>query len=228
VIALDLNHGKTEPPKPRSHQGAFGGAPEWLNYDISVFMLDKNSYAVPSHRDNLLVIRNNYGDTLSEFTRFEKLVNYTKSLMRGTDDGAEYEYLGMFHIRPEFNDTVFRVISPNRLYPAYVLNLGKYKVTKQEGVDPDFDLAGKIIPEEWAETDKYIFMTFTRDNYDCPNNRKNTRFITCSSQKQKPATVIKGDPLTIRLKSLKTISTEESCMASSYDCQSEILISLKV
>ncbi|MBP1667622.1 MAG: putative transrane protein [Bacteroidetes bacterium] len=246
-ISLDLNHGKTEPPKPQIHQGAFGGAPEWLNYEISVFMLDKNSYAVPSHRDNLLVIRNNYGDTLSEFTRFEKLVNYTKSLMRGTDDGAEYEYLGMFHIRPEFNDTVFRVIPPNRLYPVYVLNLGKYKVSKQEGVDPDFDLAGKIIPEEWAETDKYIFMTFTRDNYDCPNNRKNktvkvyhalfskqsgqlTVINALFSKQSGQLTVIKGDPYDYSSEILKNdFDGGVPVWPSSYMIakSGEILISLK-
>jgi Domain of unknown function (DUF4933) len=196
-IDIDLNHGKTKPPEPRSPQGAFGGAPEWMDHDISVFKLDRNSYAVPSHTDNLMVIHNNKGDTLSEFTRFEKLVNYTKSLMRGTDNGAGYEYRGMFHIRPEFNDTVFRVIPPNRLYPVYVLKLGGYKVSKQEGVDPDFALTGKIIPEEWAETDKYIFMTFTRDDYDCPNTRKNKTvkiYHALFSKLSNQLTVIKGDP----------------------------------
>jgi hypothetical protein len=196
-VALDLNHGKTEPPEPHSHQGMFGGAPEWMNYNFSSFMLNDNSYALPSREENILVIRNVYGDTLTSFTRFEKLVNYTKSLMRGTDDGVQYENLGMLHIRPEYNDTVFRAMPPDRLYPVYVLNLGKYKVTKQQGVDPDFDLTGKIIPEEWAETGSYIFMTFTKDNYDCPNNRKNKSvkiYHALYSKLNRQLTVIKGDP----------------------------------
>jgi hypothetical protein len=196
-VALDLNHGKTEPPKPRSHQGMFGGAPEWMNYDFSSFMLNDNSYAIPSREENILVICNFYGDTLASFTRFEKLVNYTKSLMRGTDDGVQYENLGLLHIRPEYNDTVFRVMPPDRLYPVYVLNLGGYKVAKQQGVDPDFDLTGKIIPEEWAETGSYIFMTFTKDNYDCPNNRKDKSvkiYHALYSKLNRQLTVIKGDP----------------------------------
>jgi len=121
----------------------------------------------------LLVLINHQGDTLSEFTRREKLVNYTKNLMRGTDDGSQYEENGFVYMRPAFNDTVFRITPPNRITPVYVLDLGTYKVTKQQGVDPDFKLTGKIIPEDWAETRKYIFMTFTKDDYDCPNTRKN-------------------------------------------------------
>jgi hypothetical protein len=196
-VALDLNHGKTEPPQPRSPQGMFGGAPEWMNYNFSSFMLNDNSYAIPSREENILVIRNFNGDTLTSFTRFEKLVNYTKSMWRGTDDGVLYENHGSLFIRPEFNDTVFRVMPPDRLYPAYVLNLGKYKVTRQQGIDPDFDLTGKIIPEEWAETGNFIFLTFTKDDYDCPNTRKSKTvkiYHAIYSKQARQLTVIKGDP----------------------------------
>ena len=160
-------------------------------------MLNDNLYALPSWEENILVIRNIHGDTLTSFTRFEKIVNYTKSLMRGTDDGVHYENLGSLYIRPEFNDTVFRVTPPDRLYPVYVLSLGEYKVTRQQGVDPDFDLTGKIIPEEWAETGNYIFMTFTKDDYDCPNTRKNKTvkiYHAIYSKQARQLTVIKGDP----------------------------------
>lgn len=196
-VALDLNHGKTEPPKPQSHQGMFGGPGEWLNNELSVYMLNDNLYALPSWEENILVIRNIHGDTLTSFTRFEKLVNYTKSMWRGTDDGVHYENLGSLNIRPEFNDTVFRVIPPDRLYPVYVLNLGEYKVTRQQGIDPDFDLTGKIIPEEWAETRDFIFLTFTKDDYDCPNTRKDKSvkiYHALYSKLTRQLIVIKGDP----------------------------------
>jgi hypothetical protein len=196
-IALDLNHGKTEPPKPRSHQGMFGGPGEWLNNEFGVYMLTDDLYALPSWEENILVIRNIYGDTLTSFTRFEKIVNYTKSLMRGTDDGVHYENLGSLYLRPEYNDTVFRVTPPDRLYPVYVLSLGEYKVTRQQGVDPDFNLTGKIIPEEWAETGNFIFLTFTKDDYDCPNTRKNKTvkiYHAIYSKLTRQLAVIKGDP----------------------------------
>lgn len=176
----------------------FGGEPEWLYYENQVFTFDDNSYALSSRRgDKIMVIRNAFGDTLSSFTRFEKLVNYSKSLMRGTDDGAYYESRDKLYIRPEYNDTVFRALPPNRLLPVYVINLGQYKVSKQQGVDPDFDLTGKIIPEEWAETDKFIFLTYTKDNYDCPDNRRKKDveiYRAIYSKQNLNFSVIKGDP----------------------------------
>lgn len=198
-IAIDLNHGNTVPPPPRPSQGMFSGAPEDFFSAYETYIHDNGSYSVPLSRgDNMMVLLNNQGDTLSEFSRLEKLVNYTKSLQRGTDDGTKYENNGSLYLRPAFNDTVFRIIPPNRLYPVYTLNLGSYKVTKQEGVDPDFKLTGKIIPEEWAESENYIFLTFTKDDYDCPNTRKNKTvkiFHALYSKLAKIFTVIKGDPL---------------------------------
>jgi hypothetical protein len=196
-ISLDLNYGKPESPKPKSHQGMFGGPSEYFNNEISVYMLNDNLYAIPSYGENILVIRNSYGDTLTSFTRYEKLVNYTKSLQRGTDDGVHYENPGSLYIRPEFNDTVFRVNPPDRFYPVYVLNLGEYKVTRQQGVDPDFSLSGKIIPEEWAETGNFIFLTFTMDDYDCPNTRKSKTvkiYHAVYLKQTRQLTIVKGDP----------------------------------
>jgi hypothetical protein len=176
----------------------FGGNPEAFYYDPVVQVLDENTYISPSHDDkNVLVVLNNQGDTLSEFTRKEKLVNYTKSLMRGTDAGTQYEKNGSLYMRPAFNDTVFRITPPNRMTPVYVLNLGTYKVTKQQGVDPDFNLTGKIIPGDWAETTNYLFMTFTKDDYDCSNTRKNKTvkiYHAIYKKQNKQFFIIKGDP----------------------------------
>ena len=196
-IAVDLNHGKTKPPKARKHQGIFGGAPEYFFMDRSVFMLDRNSYALPTFTDDMMVILNNQGDTLSTFSMLEKLKNYTKELSRGTDFGTQYEHNGRLFFRPEFNDTVFQVIPPNRLFPAYVLKLGKYKVSKQLGIDPDFNLLGKIIPGDWAETQNYIFLTFTKDDYDCQNTRKKKTvkiYHAIYSKMNHALSIIKGDP----------------------------------
>ncbi len=196
-VAIDFNHGKTEAPKPRKHQGMFSGSPASFFQNRSEFMFDPNTYALPSNGDNMMVILNNQGDTLSTFTRFEQLINYTKSLIRNTDTGIQYEYNGKLYFRTAFNDTIFQVIPPNRLLPVYVLNHRGYKVSKQQGVDPDFDLTGKIIPEGFAETKKFIFLTFTKDNYDCPNTRKNKTvkiYHSLYSKLDNQFSVIKGDP----------------------------------
>jgi hypothetical protein len=196
-VAIDLNHGNTVPPLPRKHQGMFGGPPEAFFREHSVYILDNNSYALPTHGDKMMAILNKQGDTLSTFTLLERLRNYTKSLMRGTDYGTQYENGGKMFFRPQFNDTVFMVIPPNRLYPVYILRLGEYKVAKQQGVDPDFKLTGKIIPGEWAETDNTIFLTFAKDDYDCQNTRKNKTvkiYHAVYSKLNKQMTIIKGEP----------------------------------
>ncbi|HEX7585770.1 MAG TPA: DUF4933 domain-containing protein [Prolixibacteraceae bacterium] len=146
---------------------------------------------------NMLGIFGKQGDTLATFAKLEQLKNYTKSMTRRTDPGTEYEKGGNYFFRSNFNDTIFQVIPPNRILPVYVLNLGKYKVSKQEGVDPDASLEGKIIPQDWAETKNYIFMTFTRDSYDCPNNRKNKSvkiYHALFSRTSHQLQVVKGDP----------------------------------
>jgi hypothetical protein len=197
-ISIDLNHGNTVPPPPRKHQGMFGGNPEAFYYDAGIYILDSDTYTEPSRREEtVMTVFNKQGDTLAQFTRREKLVNYTKSIMRGTDGGTQYEEIGSLYMRPAFNDTVFRITPPNRMTPVYVLNLGTYKVTKQQGVDPDFKLIGKIIPGDWAETRDYIFMTFTKDDYDCPNTRKNKTVKIYHALYSKPTgklTLINGDP----------------------------------
>jgi hypothetical protein len=196
-------------------------------------MLDQHSYAVPVYDNNMMVILNNNGDTLSTFSMLEKLKNYTKELQRGTDYGAQYEHNGKLYFRPEFNDTVFQVIPPNRLLPVYVLKLGNYKVSKQLGVDPDFNLTGKIIPGEWAETKDYIFMTYTKDDYDCQVTRKKKSvkiYHAIYSKLNHQLSVIKGDPYDYTPEILKNnFDGGMSVWPSSYMIgnNGEMLISLK-
>lgn len=172
-ISIDLKHGNTTPPPPRKHQGMWSTSPESYYQQISVFSPDKSSYIKKIHGEkDMIAIFNSRGDTLSTFTKTERVENYSKPLARGTDYGTQYEINGNLFIRTEFNDTLFQVIPPNRLLPKYVLNLGKYKTSMLEGMDPDISLEGKIIPMEWADTPNYIFLTFSKDSYDCPNTRK--------------------------------------------------------
>jgi hypothetical protein len=196
-VLVDLNHGKTKAPEPRNPQGMIGASLDYFYKGMGPFMLDPNSYATPSGGENMMTILNNNGDTLSNFTLLETLTNYIKSVGRGTDSGTKYEIKGKLYFRPPFNDTVFNVLPPNRLLPVYVLNLGNYKITKQQGLDPDFDLTGRIIPEEWAETNKFIFLSFTKDNYDSPANRLNKKvkfYYALFSKLNHQLNIIKGNP----------------------------------
>ncbi len=204
-ILIDLKHGKASPPPPTSPLiiGANGGTPEefYKKLDffspLGFFTPDRNTYVTKRSNKNLLAILGKNGDTLATFVKHEQLKNFTKIFKRYTDQDLEYEKGGNLFIRSKYNDTIFQVIPPNRLLPVYVLNLGKYKTTIQEGFDPDVSLEGKIIPGDWAETHNYIYLTFTKDSRNSPKNRRNKSvkiyhaIFTKSSQKLQ---IVKADP----------------------------------
>ena len=197
-VSIDLRHGNTTPPPPRKHQGMWITSPEMIYADLGVFSPDRNTYIAQLHGKNMLGILGNHGDTLATFSKPEQLKNYTKELMRGTDFGTQYEKGGNLFFRSNFNDTIFEVIPPNKLLPVYVLNLGKYKVSMQEGVDPDASLEGKIIPMDWADSKNYIFLTFTKDSYDCPKTRKNKSvkiYHALFSKSSQQLQIVNTDPL---------------------------------
>lgn len=203
-VLIDMNHGNTTPPAPRKHQGMWDNSPEGIYAQMDIFMPDRNTYiqankeVLSTEKKNMLEILGQHGDTLATFAKAEQVKNYTYSTMRNTDNGIRYEMHGNMYLRSDFNDTVFQVIPPNRLLPVYILNLGKHKVSKQEGIDPRVSLDGKIIPQDWAETKNYIYLTFSRDNYDCPNTLRNKNVKTYHalfSKTDHQLKIVKGDPL---------------------------------
>jgi hypothetical protein len=197
-VSIDLKHGNTTPPPPRKHQGMWSAPPESMYEQLGIFSPDRNTYISNLHGEKMLGILGDQGDTLATFAKTERLENYTKSLMRGTDGGTQYERGGNLYFRSQFNDTVFQVVPPNQLFPVYVLNLGKYKTSMQEGVDPDASLEGRIIPYDWADSKDYIFLTFTKDSYDCPNTRKNKSvkiYHALFSKSSHQLQIVNTDPL---------------------------------
>ena len=230
---VDLNHGNTTPPPPRKHQGIMSIDPDGMYQRIGIFSPDRNTYINNLHGKNMLGIIGKNGDTLATFAKLEQLKNYTKMQMRGTDWGTQYEKGGNLFFRSDFNDTIFQVIPPNRLQPVYVLNLGKYKVSKQEGVDPGVSLEGKIIPQDWADAKNYIFMTFTKDNYDCPNTRKSKEvkiFHALYSKEKHQLFIVEGSPIDYDAPILKNdLDGGVPVWPQSYmvDKNGEMLLSLK-
>lgn len=172
-VCMDVNHGINKPEKPLYPKGMIISSIDNFDKEFDVFNPDINTYITKLDDDKMLGILGAKGDTLASFRKLEQVKNYTKRLMRGIDDGTQYEKGGKFFLRTDFNDTIFQVIPPNYLQPKYVLNLGQYKVNKQEGVDPDVSLKGKIIPISFADAKNYIFLTFAKDNHVCAKNIRN-------------------------------------------------------
>ncbi len=120
---------------------------------------------------SLLVTFNTRGDTICQFTDFDRIVNFKQASYRRSIDFVSYYYNGMLTIKQEFNDTVFRLIPPNRLLPAYIIDFGEFKVDFNEGLDPNSDISEKFMFNSMHETNDFILIRYTQNN-DSPNNRK--------------------------------------------------------
>lgn len=132
-------------------------------------ILDKNSKIGYQKKWNsarngiMLLLENMKGDTLCVFKEYDRIKNYDASLVRSVEDGSKYFYNNQFTYRSAFNDTVFRLILPNRLLPVYILNFGEHKLTAMEAINPRYDLKNKFLIDSWAETPGYIFIRYTKD-----------------------------------------------------------------
>jgi len=234
---VDITHGMTTDELNRRRSGGMWSTsdpiPGFSSQSYAMNWIDNTTYSKKLKGDDMMGIFNKNGDTLSTFTQHERLINYTKSIQRGTDYGSQYQFSNKVFFRNAFNDTVFLVVPPNHLLPVYVLNLGDYKVTRQEGVDPGFDLTGKIIIEAWAETEKFIWLTFTKDNYDCPANRKSKKvkiYHALFSIENKQLSILRGDPYNYNPEILENnIDGGISVWPSYYEIgkNGEILLSVK-
>jgi hypothetical protein len=118
---------------------------------------------------SLLVTFNDQGDTLCKFTDYDRIVNFSLPNYRRPVDLTSYSYNSLLTIKQEYNDTVFRLIGPNRLLPVYNIDFGEFKVNYMDGLDPDFDLSGKYMLNSLQETNNFLLIRYTQNN-DSPNN----------------------------------------------------------
>lgn len=168
-----------------------------LYNEIKTFAPDKNTYLKRfwDKVDKIGVFRKN-GDTLAVFANHDQVKGHFSTDSQIQDVGTQYEKNGSLFFRSDFNDTIFQVVPPNRFLPVYVFNLGRHKYSKQESVDM-VSLIDKVIIRNVAETKNYIFITFTKDNYDCPRNRKNKSvkiYHVLFSKTNHQLQIIKSDP----------------------------------
>jgi hypothetical protein len=120
---------------------------------------------------SLLVTFNDNGDTLCKFTDYDRIVNFTHSSFRNSANLESYTYNGLLTIKQEYNDTLFRLIPPDRLLPAYIISFGDNTVKYMDGLNPEFDLSGKYMLNSLFEANDFLLMRYTQNN-DSPNNRR--------------------------------------------------------
>jgi len=127
----------------------------------------------PQHQTNFINVVSSSGDTMCVFKDNDPIRNFSKSEYRRADDGTTYYLNETLHLRQSFNDTIYQLIPPNRLIPKYILNFGSLGIkSTNEGIDPDINLKDKLVPRSFLETDRYLFITYSKD-YDCPSTAKN-------------------------------------------------------
>ncbi len=139
-----------------------------------VHQIDNNTYVIIYHTvltDEMYALRtfNMQGDTLCKFSHYEIVKDFKGGSYASPELDNAYTYNNQFSFRHGNNDTLFHLVSPNRLVPAFVLKLGQYKVSINDLVrDKAKD---KYVINGWTESSKYIMIDYTKDR-NTPNNQK--------------------------------------------------------
>jgi len=157
----------------------------------------------------MLVTYNDKGDTLCQFTDYNRITNFTKSTYRNPEKLSSYYFNGLLTIKQEYNDTVFRLIPPDRLLPVYTIDFGEYKVNYMDGLNPDFDLSEKYMLYSLHETNDFLFIRYTQNHNGATNGKKMQSSFTMQyfSKKKESYTIIPG--LRLCRPALVTTLTEE-------------------
>ncbi len=119
-----------------------------------------------------LTVQSLSGDTVSQLKDFDPIKNFTSSVYRTVERNNVYRFKGHLHLRQNFNDTIFRFETVNRVKPIYVIDFGKKKITSSmQGISPKYDLTNKYVVHDILETNQFVFIFYTKD-YICPNTAK--------------------------------------------------------
>jgi hypothetical protein len=110
------------------------------------------------------------GDTITKFADHDPVKGFTGSVLSSLDHrGTQYIFKGIQHIRQTHNDTIYAIYEPNKLVAKYVIDFGNQGIKNAtEGIDPNFSLKNKFIPEEFIETELYLFIIYKQ--YEVPSN----------------------------------------------------------
>ncbi len=147
-------------------------------HETGMIPLDK--YHFTTNRDkwnssksgNFLTAYSYSGDTVCQLKDHDPIKNYTASVYRGSEGNSMYRLNGQLHFRQNFNDTIYRFETVNRVRPLYVIDFGKKKITSSmQGINPKYDLTDKYVIENILETNKFVFIFYTKD-YICLNTAK--------------------------------------------------------
>jgi hypothetical protein len=131
----------------------------------SILAVSDNCYAGITTRlkafvknSTLLVTYNLKGDTLCKFKQYEYLKTPITSTVTRTYSNDTWHFGSTTTIKPAFNDTVFRLIPPNRLVPVFVFNFGDKKTTADDWLNVNIPVDDKIRTGQILENQEFLFI----------------------------------------------------------------------
>jgi hypothetical protein len=114
--------------------------------------IEKNSY--------LMFSFNLKGDTLCKFKQFDLLETPITSPVTRVYYNPNWLFGQFTTFKWAFNDTIFRMIPPNRLVPVYVFRFGDYKATAENWLHVNIPQEGKIMINEILENQHFLFIQY--------------------------------------------------------------------
>ena len=147
-------------------------------FELSLNFVDVNSmstiagyfYHPLDTTRNFLFTYDIKGDTLCRFPSYNPIAERKGRNFFSLPLTDIYYYNEQLTIRQSIHDTIFRVVSPNRIVPAYVLNFGTYKVDVRTVLTEE--QPEKMRTASWKETDRFILFVYTQGR-NAPINRRN-------------------------------------------------------
>jgi len=145
-------------------------------YEKNALLLDDHSmvsyvyHPVRTH-DVFLYTFALQGDTLCRFPNYQPVPEINRVYYSPLSPDIYY-FGDRLTVRQSLNDTVYRLIPPDRLVPVYVLDFGSYRADIPTYFLPNTheNLLEKLLPYTWKESDKYILFLYTQ-NRDSESNR---------------------------------------------------------
>ena len=123
------------------------------------------------------------GDTLCRFPNYNTLPELNTANRSSSPLPDIYYFRDMLTVRQTMNDTVFRVVAPNRLVPAYVLHFGSNRSDVQTYLYGN--LSEKLLPIIWKESDRYVLFVYTQNrNTQINRNEGSVKFFYSFYDKQ--------------------------------------------
>jgi hypothetical protein len=168
-VQLDLSEnqnqtmGKGRPIGELLPHTGFQGSTHILAINENQWM-DFHSKMISGSTGTLMVNYSLQGDTICAFSDFDRVVDFTSPQISMFEEEVCYYYNGIPTIKIPYNDTLFRVISSNRLLPVYVINFGSYKPSHMEGLNPLSDLSEKFLCRSFSENQEWVFFVYSQDH----------------------------------------------------------------